>query len=90
MTERHGTDGLTQSEQLALLKKWFKWTMWQQGDWCGSIDGADILDKADSMGLIEMVQKTEPCCDHCACAELYGEEAFPVHCFEYTDWVTED
>ena len=74
-----------------LLIKWFKWTMWTEGDWSGSIDGADLQDQAEKMGLIKMVTQEKPCRDDgCMCAEVYGTDEFPVECFVYADWLKEE
>jgi hypothetical protein len=65
------------------LVAFFKWAMWQSGDWSQNIDGGDLQDKAEELGLIEKYTATEPCCDQCACAEVHG--AFPVECYRYTE-----
>ena len=74
-----------------LLIKWFKWTMWTEGDWSGNIDGGDLQDQAEKMGLIKMVTQEKPCRDDgCMCAEVCGTDEFPVECFVYADWLKEE
>ena len=73
---------MERAEQHQALIAFFKWAMWQEGDWCGAIDGADLQDKAEELGLIEKTIVNEPCCEQCACAEVWGE--FPVECYRYT------
>lgn len=76
------------SDKYEALRKFAKWVMWTEGDWCGNIDGADIQDKAEELGLIELYTATEPCCDWCMCAEVYDD--FPVQCYRYTSLLEDD
>lgn len=65
------------------------WVLEQtRGDYVGSdLNGGDIQDKAEELGLLVRVDVTEPCCEeHCHCAE-YGE--FPQQCLRYSDAVAE-
>jgi hypothetical protein len=65
------------------LIEFAKFCLWQGGDWCGGIDGEEMQDKAEELGLIEPYTATEPCCDYCMCAEIDAD--FPVTCYRYTD-----
>ena len=65
------------------LKKFVKEIMWVGGGWCDNVDGADLQDMAEKAGLIELVQKDEPCCPQCACAEVGYD--FPVMCYKWTE-----
>jgi hypothetical protein len=76
-------------DQVEILKKYARWTLWASGDWCNSVDGGDLQDSAEGMGLIKETQMTEPCGDRCACADVYGLDEFPVTCYRYVDWMEE-
>ena len=73
---------MTQDEYHEALEAFFKAVMWQDG-WCNSIDGADLQDLAEAKGLIQLREISEPCCEICACAEIYSEDEFPVQCYRY-------
>lgn len=75
--------------QVDILKKYARWTFWASDDWCDNLDGADIQEKAEKMGLIKETQMAEPCGDRCACADVYGLDEFPVTCYRYVDWLEE-
>jgi hypothetical protein len=67
-------------ERLERLEDFARWVI-RGGNcdqWCDDLDGGDIQDKAEELGLIVPVEVTEPCGDNCACAEWAG---FPVTCF---------
>ena len=76
---------MTLEEKNEILVKFVKEVLWAGGDWCGTFDGADLQDMAEEHKLIQQVWIDEPCGDHCACADVYDLEDFPVHCFEYTE-----
>ena len=67
------------------LHEFFRWAMWQKGDWCGGIESEDLQEQAAALKLIELQTINEPCCEQCACLEAYGEEEFPVHCYRYVE-----
>lgn len=48
----------------------------------GCLDGGDIQDLAFKHGLLEKVQRNEPCGDHCSCAD-FGSD-FPTDCYVTT------
>lgn len=48
-------------------------------------DGGDIQEIAEKVGLIEEYNATEPCCEHCTCAEVFNAD-WPVKCYRKTDW----
>jgi hypothetical protein len=78
---------MTLEEQLAAATSFIRHVMWNEGNWCGDIDGGDIQDMAERDGLIVMKEVKEPCCEGCACADAYLPEEWPVQCFEYVDWM---
>lgn len=43
----------------------------------GSLDGGDLQDIAVIHGVLEIVEMTAPCGEHCACAEYYGDDEIP-------------
>ncbi len=46
------------------------------------VDGGTIQDIAVELGVLQVVEVTEPCGDHCACAEV-GD--FPLSCYRVFD-----
>lgn len=76
---------MERAEYTKKLEEFFKWACWTEGDWCGNIDGDEIQDKAEALGLIELTEVKEPCCDGCACAEVYSADEFPVQCYRYVE-----
>lgn len=77
-------------DRVERLSRFFRWVMWAGGDWCNDVDGADLQEQAESLELIEWVTRDEPCCERCACAEVYGEDEFPVQCYKYAQWLEVD
>lgn len=65
-----------------------KWVLWAEGDWCGDVNGQDIQEKAEELGLIALDKMSEPCCDECKCAEV--DFNFPVECYRYTEVMKDD
>jgi hypothetical protein len=62
------------------------------GLWClnasyrdsiGDVDGDGIKDKALELGILVTHEVSEPCGEHCACAE-YG---FPATCLREAEWL---
>lgn len=47
------------------------------------VDGGWLQDKAHDLGVLVAVHVTEPCGEHCACAEYHGD--FPAECYRYSE-----
>lgn len=58
------------------------WTLQQQRDELGDIDGGAIQDEAERLGLLVRVQVTEPCGERCHCAEY---DDFPQECLRLAE-----
>jgi hypothetical protein len=48
------------------------------------VEGDEIQEIGLKHGLIEEYTATEPCCDNCVCAEIMGDDEFPVKCYRKT------
>jgi hypothetical protein len=76
-------------KQNEVMKEFIKDLMWGiGGEWCDQIDGGDLQEHAEKLGLIEKTTVTEPCCENCACADVWDE--FPVECYRYVKWMQHD
>lgn len=49
----------------------------------------EVIELAENHGLFEKVIVTEPCGEHCLCAEYYGNMDDGVECHRPVDWITE-
>ena len=68
----------------AKLIEFALWAIRQQREHCMDLDGGDVQDKLEELGLLERVTVAESCGDHCRCAE-YGD--FPQDCLRLADGV---
>lgn len=48
----------------------------------GEIDNCWLQEKAQELGILEVVEVTEPCGEHCVCSE-WGGDKFPMECLRY-------
>lgn len=46
----------------------------------GTVDGFDLQELAVKHGLMEVVQRAEPCGEGCNCADYYGSDEWPIEC----------
>jgi hypothetical protein len=75
---------LSHDEQLLRLARLGLWCLnASYSDPIGDVDGGDIQDKALDLGILTTHEVSEPCGEHCACAE-YG---FPATCLREADWL---
>jgi hypothetical protein len=66
------------------LQTFIQGLAWRDGEWCKTIEGADLQYLLEHHGLIKKVEQPEPCCDQCKCAEEYAVDEFPVECYRWT------
>ena len=64
---------------LAALGGWCLATLRKDND---DIDGGDLQDKAEQLGLLTQVEATEPCGEHCICASV---AEFPMICYRLSE-----
>ena len=50
--------------------------------WGVGIDGGDVQEWADELGIIKAVEAKEPCGDNCNCAEF---ATWPCICYRFTE-----
>ena len=79
MTQRDYIGDLTK------LRRFISELAWHEGEWCNDVDGIDLQDLLEKHKLIRKVEKLAPCCEACACAEIFGRDEFPVQCYEWTE-----
>lgn len=72
---------MTQKDRYEALGRWC--LAYHRDHECSDIDGGDIQDKATALGLLEVVEVTEPCGESCYCADYFGE--FPAPCLRLVD-----
>jgi len=70
--------------QLAELGRWC--LLRHREDGCGDLDGGDLQEKAEDLGLLVRVVMEEPCGEFCHCAEYVDE--WPVHCLRLAEGIT--
>jgi len=71
--------------ELTKLKAFALWALaGYRGDELGDIDGGDLQDKAEALGLLVGVTVTEPCGEGCNCM---GWDDFPQTCYRIPEWL---
>lgn len=70
------------TQQNALIA-FAKWVLDTTAHGC-SLDGDDVTQKAEMLGLVERDEVTEPCNEGCACSD----HGFPTICYRFTDLLT--
>jgi len=77
------------ADRIEQLSKFALWALAGYGgdNEPGDIDGGDLQDHAEKIGLLTATEVTEPCSENCACAEYYGD--FPMTCYRLADWLME-
>lgn len=69
-------------ETMRMLAEFGAWCLARQREDFADLDGWEIQEEAEAMGLLVRVPVTEACGDDCACAES-GE--FPTQCLRPTE-----
>jgi hypothetical protein len=73
--------------ELTKLKAFALWALaGYRGDELGDIDGGDLQDKAEALGLLVGVTVTEPCGEGCNCMDW---DDFPQTCYRIPEWLKE-
>jgi len=69
----------------AKLKAFALWALaGYRGGELGDIDGGDLQDKAEALGLLVGVTVTEPCGEGCNCMDW---DDFPQTCYRIPEWL---
>ena len=67
---------------MSAFEEFGRWCLAQLRDDLGcDLDGFEAQEKAKALGLLHEVEVTEPCGDHCRCAEW---DDFPQMCLRET------
>jgi hypothetical protein len=65
------------------MRTFIKLIMWGENGWSDNVDGAEMQDAAEKLGLIELVEIDSPCESNCACDQIGLE--FPLMCYRWTE-----
>ena len=66
------------------LIEFAQWVIHEHRSEIGDIDGGDLQDKLEELGLLERVRVTEPCGEYCRCVEY---DDFPQECLRLVEGV---
>ena len=64
-----------------------RWAIEEHRSELGDLEGGSIQDKLEDLGLLERVKVTEPCGEHCRCAEYTDD--WPTSCLRMLDGAKE-